>query len=129
VGVCRQRSANADIVGSSLFLGEPPLPGRTLLALKICHCEIWPKRPSLHFYQAMLWVEADNLIESCHVDQDHAGAKLLASHRMAPASYGKRLLSGLRCKDGRLQIFDTFRPEDAVNVCAVELRMDVVYYQ
>jgi hypothetical protein len=99
VGVGRQRSANADIVGSSLFLGEPPLAGGTLLTLKLRGCEPWPKRPRLHFYQAMLGVKADNLVEPCHVDQDHAGAKLLASHRMTPTRYGKRLLSALRCKD------------------------------
>jgi hypothetical protein len=115
-------------VGTSLFLSETPLPRRTLLALEVSGCKFGPKYSRLDFYQAPLRIEADDLIEPRHVDQDHVVAKLLASHSMTPTRYRQWLLGTFCCKHRRLEFFDAFRPEDAVDTRAIELRVDVIHY-
>ena len=110
-------------------LGETPLPRRTLLALKVSGCKSGPKCSRLHFYQAPLRIEANDLFERRHVDQDHVGAELLTSHGMTPARDRQWLLGTFRCKYRRPELFDILRSEDAVDARAIELRVDVIHYQ
>jgi hypothetical protein len=54
--------------------------------------------------------------------------ELLPSHCMTPTRYRQGLLGTFRGKHRRLEFFDALRLEDAVNVRAIELRVDVIYY-
>src|ERR1700722_15425958 len=126
VSVRCQSSTDANVIGTGLLLGETPLPRRTLLALKVSPDKLGPKCSRMHLYQSALRIEADDLVEPRHIDQDHVSAKLLTSHRMTAARYGQRLPGGLRCSHSGLETADAFRLQDAVDMCGIELRMNVI---
>src|ERR1700722_16937592 len=98
MSVCRQCSPNTDVVCAGLFLGKSPLARCTLLTLKVIRSEPRPKCSGLHLDQAAHWIEADDLIEPRHVEQDRIGAKLLAPHRMTSTGYRQWLLCAFRSK-------------------------------
>jgi len=120
VCVRRDCTAEREAICPGLLLADRP---RRLAQVRE---EGWPLNPSLDRNPALVRVVLAYAIEPSGVDQDPAGAELLATHRVAASGDTDRKPCLSRAANDLLDILNGGHLDDLANLGAVQPRMDVV---
>jgi hypothetical protein len=126
VHVRRKRAADAQLVGSGLFLNECPWLLLVYLALKEILVELGPLNTGFDFDLAADAIELDDPRQAIHIKQSRIRRELLATHGMPAAShaYCSPIAAG-RPNDG-LHCIKRFGANDVMHSRRVQVRVDVI---
>ena len=102
--VCRQCTADRQLVCTGLLLHDAPLPrGISLGSVRIGH-ELRPLDAGFYLDEAPLGIESKDAVHATHVDQCRIRAKLLATHGVSPARDTDALSARRGFADGGLDV-------------------------
>src|SRR5262245_25668814 len=104
--VAGERTADAETIGASLLLIDPPLPGLSFLSSRQLLNQLGPLDARLDVDRTVLRVERQESIHRARVDEDGRVAELLPAHRVSAAGDANGFALRTHAHDGCAQLLD-----------------------
>ena len=126
VNVGRNRSADSEPVGPSLFLTYAPGTEHAAGTSEVCTQDAWPLDARLHLQEPPLRVKVADSVHPAHIQERPAAQELLSTHSVPSAGNRHRPLFHARSLDGANNVTESVRLNFSRRASEIQSGMDVV---
>ncbi len=126
MSICRKGAADAQLIGAGLFLPDPPLGPAIPLRVGQVAEQLRPADAGLDLDEATRAVETEHAAHASHVEEQGAGAELLAAHGVPATGDADRTPLGAGVSKTFTQRPQRIRIGDAVHARFVQTGVMVV---